>query len=155
MKNSLEEEVIYKLQEDLPLVPEPYKLVAEELGISEKELLNTIRDLHSRKVLKRISAILQHRRVGIEANAMVVWCIPEEKIESAVEKMVKYTEVTHCYERKVLENWNYNIYTMIHSETKSHCDEIILSISKEIKIDNYEVLYSSKELKKSSMKYLL
>jgi DNA-binding Lrp family transcriptional regulator len=155
MEDSLEKAIICKLQEGLPLVAQPYKFIAEDLGISEQEVLDIIEGLSNKKMLRRIGAILHHRSVGIKANAMVVWCIPEEKVKDAVKIIIKYPEVTHCYERKVLKGWSYNIYTMIHSENKSHCEDIILNISKAISINNYEVLYSTKELKKSSMKYFV
>jgi DNA-binding Lrp family transcriptional regulator len=153
MENSLEKAIVRKLQEDLPLVPRPYEVIAEELGITEEELLNKIQDLSKKKILKRIGAVLHHRTVGFNANAMVVWSVPEEKISDSVNKMISFKEVSHCYERKALSNWPYNIYTMIHAETIEDCEAIILELAKNTGIASYEVLYSTRELKKRSMKY--
>lgn len=149
----LERMIVRKLQEELPLVPEPYKVIAEELGIPEKELLSYIKELKENKILRRIGAILYHRTVGFKANAMVVWEVPTQRIKEVTDIMISFPQVSHCYERKVLINWQYNIYTMIHSVNFDECDDIINQIVQMTNINKYEVLYSTKELKKSSMKY--
>ncbi|WP_097003547.1 Lrp/AsnC family transcriptional regulator [Lacrimispora amygdalina] len=155
MEISQKKQVIQKLQGKLPLVPEPYKAIADEIGISEKELLDYIKELKNNKTLRRIGAVLNHRSVGFLANAMVVWFVPAERIKEVTDIMVSFPQVSHCYEREVLNNWRYNIYTMIHSDSFDLCDEIIKKVSQMTHINNYEVLYSTKELKKSSMKYFL
>ena len=155
MDISQKKQVIQKLQDKLPLVPEPYKAIADEIGISEKELLDYIKELKNNKTLRRIGAVLNHRSVGFLANAMVVWFVPAERIKEVTDIMVSFPQVSHCYEREVLNNWKYNIYTMIHSDSFDLCDEIIKKVSQMTHINNYEVLYSTKELKKSSMKYFL
>lgn len=151
----LDKAIIFKLQEDLPLVPQPYKHIACELGICEEELLGRLKKLKEEGILRRIGAILHHRTVGFKANAMVAWNISECRIKEVTDMMVTFPEVSHCYQRMALPNWNYNIYTMIHSKSFKQCDSIILHIAERININEYEVLYSTKELKKSSMKYFL
>lgn len=153
MDNSLDRAIVRKLQENLPLVPEPYKSIADELGISEQELLIRIKELRERKMLRRVGAILHHRTAGFKANAMVVWNVPIDKIRDVANIMISFPEVSHCYERKVMSNWPYNVYTMVHSESFEKCEAIILKIAHSAGIDTYEVLYSTRELKKSSMKY--
>lgn len=155
MNSSLEKAIIRRLQEEIPLVPEPYKLIADELGISEQQLIESIKTLRDKKVLRRIAGILHHRTVGFKANAMVVWSVPSEKVKEVTDVMISLPQVSHCYERKTNANWPYNIYTMIHAETFEICEDIILQIAKAVAIDKYEALYSVKELKKSSMKYFL
>jgi DNA-binding Lrp family transcriptional regulator len=155
MENSLDSAVIRKLQEELPLVPEPYKCIAEELGITERELFDKINELRDKKMLRRIGAVLHHRTVGFKANAMVVWAVPEDRIIEVTNIMITFPQVSHCYERKPLPNWSYNIYTMIHSGTFEDCEAVILKIARMVRADKYEVLYSIRELKKSSMKYFI
>lgn len=155
MENSLERAIIRKLQEELPLVPQPYKFIAAELGISEEELLNKIKKLRDRKMLRRIGAILHHRTVGFKANAMVVWSVPIDRIRDVANIMISFPEVSHCYERKTMSNWPYNIYTMIHSKSFDKCEDLILHIAQTSGVDKYEVLHSTRELKKSSMKYFI
>lgn len=153
MFDSLEKSIIKRLSEDIPLAAEPYKIIAEELGVPEKILLEKIDELYNKKILRRVSGILYHRKSGYTANAMVVWVVPKDRIENIGEILSLFPEITHCYERPSFNNWPYNIYTMVHSKTKEKCDDKIKEISKIININDYKVLYSVKELKKSSMKY--
>ncbi len=155
MDISHKKQILLKLQDGLPLVPEPYKAIANDIGISEKELLDYIKELKDKKTLRRIGAVLNHRSVGFLANAMVVWLVPDDRIKEVTDIMISFPQVSHCYEREVLNNWKFNIYTMIHSVSFDLCDDIIKKISQKTHINNYEVLYSTKELKKSSMKYFI
>lgn len=153
MFDSLETAIIRRLSEDIPLSPEPYKLIAEDLGISEKTLLTKIQELYDKQIIRRVSGILYHRKSGYNANAMVVWIVPEDKIDEVGKTLSYFTEITHCYQRPTFQDWPYNLFTMIHSETKEECESNIKRISEIININEYKVLYSTKELKKSSMKY--
>lgn len=99
MNSSLEKSIIRRLQEEIPIVPEPYKVIAEELGISEQQLLENIKSLRDKKMLKRISGILHHRTVGFKANAMVVWSVPKDKVKEVTDVMVTFPQISHCYER--------------------------------------------------------
>ena len=75
-----EKAIVRALQQDLPLVPEPYRAVADDLGISEEALLEGIRGLQEKGCLKRISIALRHKNVGYKVNVMLVWDIPEDAI---------------------------------------------------------------------------
>ncbi len=155
MFNSLEKAIIRRLSEDLPLSPEPYKIIAEELKISEKVLLRKIQELYDNQIIYRIGGILYHRKSGYNANAMVVWIVPEDKIDEVGKILSYFREITHCYQRPTFKDWGYNLFTMIHSETKEECENNIKKISEIINVNEYKVLYSIKELKKSSMKYFV
>lgn len=151
--DELDKEIIRKLQEDLPLVKNPYQQMAEELKISERTLLNRIRCLKDQKKLRRIGAILHHRSAGMKANAMVVWEVPKDRIAYVIPLMTACNAVSHCYQRQTLPQWPYNIYTMIHAEAVDICEELIKKLAALTHLDHYKILYSTKELKKSSMKY--
>ena len=153
MLSATEINIIRRLQEDLPLVSEPYKKLAEDLGITESELLTKIKELKNKKILRRFGAILNHRKVGFHSNAMAVWKIPEEKIIEATEIMISYQQVSHCYQRVTLLNWQYNIFTMIHGKSDLECENVVEKIANAINIKDYCLLYSTAELKKCSMKY--
>ncbi len=153
MLNSLDKSIIRKLQGDISLTSQPYKLIAEEVGITEEELLKKINDFYSKGILRRVGGILYHREAGFKANAMVVWIVPEEKVQEVGETMSSFKEVTHCYARPIAYNWPYNMFTMVHGQTKEQCENAIKEISNSIRIYEYKILYSTKELKKSSMKY--
>lgn len=153
--DSLTRAIVRKLQGDLPLVREPYKQIAEELGILEEELFGKIRELKEKKALRRISGVLYHRALGFKANAMVVWQVPEENIREAAEYMAAQPAVSHCYEREMQPKWPYNLYTMLHAQNFEACEAHIKDLAKVTGISQYQALYSTRELKKSSMKYFM
>ena len=155
MFSSLDIKIIRKMQDDLPLVPQPYKLIADELGIQEEELLRKIKEFCNKGIIRRVGATLNHRNVGFKANAMVVWVVPEERINEVSEILIEFPQISHCYQRPTFQNWPYNVFTMIHEETQEKCEEVVNKISKDIHIDEYNILFSTQELKKSSMKYFI
>jgi len=153
MLTELEKEIVKKLQDGLPLVPEPFAVLAAELGISEEELLAAIKDLKRRGVMRRLGAALQHLKVGYTANAMVAWRVPSERIQEVGTTFSNFPEVTHCYERRTAPDWPYNIYTMIHRPQREECMAIIERMRQAVGIDDYVVLFSTAELKRTSMRY--
>lgn len=155
MDNKLEKDIIKKLQGDLPLTAEPYKAVADELGISEKQVLEQLEILMQKRILRRVAGILNHKTAGFEANAMVVWKVAPNDIEEAANLMSSFDAVSHCYQRETLPEWPYNLYTMIHGKNFKVCEETIQQIAGQVQINEYEVLYSTRELKKSSMCYFI
>lgn len=155
MFSDLDIRIIRKIQEDLPLVPEPYKVIAKELGITESELINKIQEFCNRGIIRRLGATLNHRNIGFKANAMVVWKVPDEKIKDVSKIMILFAQITHCYQRPTFPGWPYNIFTMVHGETKVECEKVIKEISNAISINEYNILYSTDELKKVSMKYFI
>lgn len=153
MLTEIEKLMVKELQEDIPLLERPFEPIADRLGIGERELLIKLRELKDRGIIRRFSAILRHRNLGINANAMGVWAVPEDKAEEAGIKMAAYSQVSHCYQRPVLPGWPYNIYTMIHGKAREECERAAMLISQETGIGDYILLYSTRELKKVSMRY--
>jgi DNA-binding Lrp family transcriptional regulator len=141
------------LQEDLPLTDEPYGRLASELGISEGGLFKTIHSFLARGYLRRIAAILHHRRAGFAANAMVVWQIPEEKQDEIGSQMALFREVSHCYKRPVYTEFPYALYTMIHAPKISDCEEVASRIEQKVGPWPRLSLLSTKEYKKVRLKY--
>lgn len=155
MLSLLEKNIVKRLSGDIPLCSEPYKKLAEELGLTEEQVLANISTLHHKGIIKRIGGVLFHREAGFKANAMVIWKVPQEEIEQVGKLVCSFSEVTHCYERQTFKDWSYNLFTMIHSENEEMCENIIKRIADVIKITDYKILYSTRELKKSSMKYFV
>ncbi|KZL90283.1 Lrp/AsnC family transcriptional regulator [Clostridium magnum] len=153
MLSPLDKKILKRLQEDIPLTASPYKDMAEELDIDEDELIDKIKKYNETGILKRVSAILYHRQAGFNANAMVVWKVNNKDILSIGEYLASIPEISHCYERIAYPFWDYNLYTMIHEKDMERCSKIIQGISDAIGVTEYRVLYSTRELKKTSMKY--
>ena len=151
--NEAEIEVIRALQEDFPLTETPYQNVAQSIGLAEVQLIEIIRSFQARNYLRRIAAILHHRRAGFAANAMVVWNIPKEELDRIGPEFAKFREVSHCYERPTYSDWPYSIYTMVHGAKMDDCEDIVRRMEEKIGKWPRLNLYSTKEYKKIRLKY--
>ncbi|MFZ5652452.1 MAG: Lrp/AsnC family transcriptional regulator [Bacillota bacterium] len=153
MLSKLEIEVVRALQEGLPLVSRPFKQMAERLDITEEELIETVMDLLSRGLIRRFGAAVRHQDLGYTANAMVVWNVEKDRVSKAGEIFSSFSEVSHCYEREPAGDWIYRLFTMVHGKTPDECYEVAGAMSEASGLKDYLVLFSTAELKKSSMKY--
>lgn len=155
MLTELEKKVVCSVQGDIPVCSRPFSEMAENLGISVDKFLQVLTDLKKRNILRRFGATLRHQRSGFEANAMVAWKVDEKEIERIGEEMAEFQEVTHCYYRKSYPEWPYNLYTMVHATTEEKCMETVKELSRCANTKQYMILFSVRELKKTSMKYFL
>lgn len=146
-------DVIRLLQEDMPVVETPYQVMAQLMGFVQDELFQMAQSFLSRGYMRRIAAILHHRRAGFAANAMVVWNIPKEKLPVIGPEMARFREVSHCYERPIFSDWPYSIYTMIHAPKVQDCEEIVNRMEAKIGKWPHLNLFSTKEYKKIRLKY--
>ncbi len=153
MIDEVDKKVIALIQGDLPLVPKPYAVMAEMVGMSEEKLLDRVKNLKKRGILRRFGATLRHQEAGFSSNAMVAWAVPDDRVEGIGETLSRFREVTHCYQRKPQEDWQYNVYTMIHGNNHEQCYEIAERMSLSTGINEYVLLFSEKEFKKTSMEY--
>ncbi|MCP3923944.1 MAG: Lrp/AsnC family transcriptional regulator [Desulfobacterales bacterium] len=149
----LEKKIISAIQGDIPVTEKPYKAMAEKLGISEEEFLETLKSLDSRGIIRRFGATLRHQKSGFKANAMIAWKADEKVAVDAGTIMAEFIEVSHCYKRIQGNNWPYTLYTMVHGTDKENCFETAKRISEKTGIKDYSLLFSKTELKKTSMKY--
>ena len=153
MLTELEKKIIASIQEDIPIISRPYLEISKKLKISEETLLKTLKDLCDRGVIRRFGATIRHQKSGFAANAMVAWIVDEKRIEKVGEKMSSFKEVSHCYRRNPTDEWPYNLYTMVHANNEDACREIARTMSSKTRVENYKLLFSQRELKKTSMKY--
>lgn len=153
--DELDKKIIKAMEENIPLSLNPYQKIADDLNIEREELLKRLKNLKERKILKRISAILHHRDSGYQANGMFVCHFSKKEINDKGKKISQLKEVSHCYQRKSYQKWPYNFYAMMHARSREALENKIEKLAAEYNIKDYQVLYSTEELKKSSMKYFV
>lgn len=146
-------EIIKTLQKGLPLVSRPFKEIGRQLDLSEEEVLEIIKSLQNRGLIRRFGATVKHQRLGYRANAMAAWKVPKDKVVDIGYLFASNDSVSHCYERETVEKWTHNLFTMIHGVSSEKCLNTLRKMSEESGIDDYLVLFSTRELKKSSMRY--
>jgi DNA-binding Lrp family transcriptional regulator len=145
--------VIKALQGSMPVVPEPYAPAAAAVGMPAEDFLAHLDGMRERKLLRRVAAILFHRRAGFSANGMGVWKVPDNRIMELGPRMAAFRGISHCYQRPTYEDWPYSVFTMAHGRSKEECDAILDSIAESTGIDERSTLYSSTEFKKIRLLY--
>ncbi len=140
--------LIKHIQDGIPLTRTPYKDIGTALGLAEEEVIERLGKLLENGKIRRLAASVAHRKIGINSNAMCVWKVPEEKVNEVGKIMASFPEVTHCYERPTFDDWEYNVFTMIHGYTDKECEDVIKRIREKIGISDYVIIYSEKEFKK-------
>jgi DNA-binding Lrp family transcriptional regulator len=137
-------------QSGVPITSQPYLEWARTLGWSEEEVIRRLSDLEKEGIIRRFAATIGHRALGILANAMIAWQVPDSDVETVGLIFASFEEVTHCYERFTGPNWPYNLYTMVHSRSRDDCIKIALRLSQASGMNEYRILFSEKEYKKTS-----
>ena len=145
--------VIRATQGDMPVVAEPYAPAAAQLGISQQQLLAHLAGMVQRRLLRRVAAILFHRRAGFSANGMGVWKVPDDRIMELGMQMAQFRGISHCYQRPTYADWPYSVFTMAHGRSKEECDAILDSIAEQTGVTERSTLYSSTEFKKIRLLY--
>ena len=147
--------VIRALQGPMAAIERPYDEAASEVGMDVDSFLAHLEGMKQRKILRRVAAILFHRRAGFSANGMGVWRVPEEKILDVGRQMAAVRGISHCYQRPTYEDWPYSVFTMAHGRSKEECDAILDSIAAthDLHGEDRATLYSSTEYKKIRLHY--
>jgi DNA-binding Lrp family transcriptional regulator len=151
--DELDVAVIRATQGDMPVICEPYVPAAQQLGMDVEALLEHLRGMQERGVLRRVAAILYHRRAGFSANGMGVWKVPAERIAELGPRMAAFRGISHCYQRPTYADWPYSVFTMAHGRSKEECDAVLDAIAVQTGIEERATLYSSTEFKKVRLLY--
>lgn len=146
MQSSLDKRICGEL-EDIPLESRPFRIIAEQLGVTEEEVLSKAREFIKRRYVRRFAVSLNHRKLGFYGNSMCMIKVPTEKIDEIGYKISKSNEVTHCFHRGGLE---YNLYFMVHSKSIRESVSKAEKILSELGTKEYKILSSVKEYKKTS-----
>lgn len=147
--------IIEATQAGLPLVPAPFAVVAENLGLSEAELIERLKRLKGEGVIRRIGAAPNHYRLGMTANGMTVWDVDDTHVDSLGEKVGALAFVTHCYRRpRALPEWPYNLFAMVHGESREEVLAKRAGIAALLGDASKagDVLFSTRILKKTGMR---
>jgi siroheme decarboxylase len=151
--SELDYAVIRATQGPMEVAPEPFAAASSELGLSQEQLFEHLESMRERRALRRVAAILFHRRAGFSANGMGVWRVPQERILELGPRMASFRGISHCYQRPTYADWPYSVFTMAHGRSKEECDAILDSIAEDTGIEDRRTLYSSTEFKKVRLRY--
>jgi DNA-binding Lrp family transcriptional regulator len=149
--DDIDKKVLACAQGDLDVCERPFDTWADKLGIPVDEVISRLQALKERGVIREIKAVLRHRKAGFTANAMVVWAVPPAQADGLGAKIASSASVSHCYEREGFAP--YTVFSMIHARTREEILETVEDISSLTGIRDYQIFWSIRELKKTSMRY--
>jgi len=152
MISEMEKQLVRYLQQDIEITSRPFQDIATVAGTTEHKVLQMTRDFLNRGWIRKFSAVIRHQKIGFTRNAMVIWSIPEERIEEVGKAMAARREITHCYERTPLFLGKYNLFCVVHLKD-TNPESFIRDVAVQQNISDYQILISEEELKKNSMEY--
>jgi siroheme decarboxylase len=153
--DSIDRQIIQATQAGLPLVAEPYQVIAEQLGLSVQLVMQRMQTMQDNGVIRRIAAVPNHYKIGYRYNGMTVWDVDDLHIDSLGQRVAELSFVSHCYQRpRHLPDWPYNLFAMVHAKTEQDAERQIAVIADLLDTDSrrHAVLYSSKILKKTGLR---
>ncbi len=154
--NAQDRRLIAEIQGGVPLTSRPYAAVGERIGLSEQEVIERIAFLQDSGVIKRLGVVVRHHELGYTANAMVVWDVPDERLDEIGAKLGAQECVTLCYQRpRRLPDWPYNLFSMIHGKERERVSAYIESLVEEEGLQNIprQVLFSGRRFKQRGARY--
>lgn len=155
MLDSVDRRIVAATQAGLPLVREPYRAIAEQVGIDEAAVIARLKRLLDEGAIRRIGAIPNHYALGFTANGMSVWDVADDAVAGIGAKIGALDEVTHCYQRpRHLPLWPYNLFAMVHGHTREEVRGKVAQIAELIgtAARSHDILFSTRILKKTGLR---
>jgi DNA-binding Lrp family transcriptional regulator len=142
--------LLSELAQGVPLKSQPFNDLAVKVGVRVEEVLVRLQNLKSAGVIRRFGATLKPNSIGFTANAVVAWNVSCERMDEVGLYFSSFREITHCYERSsVPGRWDYNMYTVMHAQSRQMIEQMIKLLAETVGIQNYVILYSKRDLKNS------
>ncbi len=148
--------VIREIEGGIPLEPHPYRVIGERLEVSESDVLEVIRHLAGEGAIRRYGIVVRHHELGFRANGMVVWDVPDNRVDEIGRLFGEQRFVTLCYQRpRKLPDWRYNLFTMVHGCEKNAVRENVRVLENLLEGPGFphEILFSARRFKQRGARY--
>ncbi len=146
-----ERRLLVAIQDGLPIAERPYEAVAQRLGMTDEGVIATLASLLERGVIKRLGAVPNHYALGITANGMAVWDVPDDAVSDLGRRLAQRPEVTHCYQRpRRPPEWRYNLYAMVHGRSRAEVADVIDRMARETGLSAFphDLVFSVRQFRK-------
>lgn len=154
--DSLDQQLIAIIQHGFEFINKPFARIAAQLGVSEQAVLDRLAQLKEEGTIKRMGVIVRHRELGFKANAMVVWDIPDHRVDEIAQRIASFDCVTLCYQRpRRMPDWSYNLFSMIHGKNRTFVLERLADIVDVLDLQKikHEPLFSTRQFKQRGAHY--
>jgi DNA-binding Lrp family transcriptional regulator len=122
--DDIDKKILNIIQNDFPIVAEPFRVVGERLGLSDDEVLARVRKLKADGIIRRVGAVFDLRKLGF-ASTLCAAQVPEDKLEKFVDVVNSYPGVTHNYRRQ----HDYNIWFTFIAPTVEDIEKALREIT--------------------------
>ncbi len=148
--------LVKAVEHGLPICPRPYREIARKLETSEQDVIIRLQQLMDNGAIKRYGVVVRHRELGYTANGMVVWDVPDDRVEELGTCIGKYSYVTLSYRRpRRLPDWPYNLFTMVHGSSRDEVQQKVEEIVNNCGLQDIEhtILFSTRRFKQRGASY--
>ncbi len=125
---ALEKHLLNDYQHNFPLTPQPFKDIADQLHVSEQEVISTLAALQEKGAVTRVGPVLQPNRVG--ASTLAAMAVPEERLSLVADLVSAHAEVNHNYERL----HDFNLWFVVTASSQQHLHDVLDQISAETQL---------------------
>lgn len=148
--------LIKAVERGLPIVSRPYAQIAKQLNSTEQDIITRLQHLFDNGAIKRYGVVVRHKELGYTANGMVVWDVPDDRVEELGICIGKYDCVTLSYRRpRRLPDWPYNLFTMVHGSNREEVSKKVEEIAHSCGLQDisYNILFSTRRFKQRGASY--
>ena len=121
--NSLPKNLLNDFQKDLPLSLTPYADIALQLGVTETEVLENLKELQEHQIIGRVGPVFQPHRIGTSTLAAMI--VPKERLQSVADYLSSLPEINHNYERE----HHINLWFVITATSEAHLQTVLSEIA--------------------------
>ena len=155
--DAIDRALIKATQAGLPLVPRPFEMIAERIGLDEEAVMDRLERLRVAGAIRRIAAVPNHYALGYRANGMSVWDVEDSAVDRLGRKVGALAFVSHCYRRpRRPPDWPYNLFAMVHGKSREDVDDEVGQIADLLgaAASDHDVLFSTAILKKTGLRLI-
>lgn len=145
--------ILSQVEQGFKLEKRPFLRIAKELNVTEEEVIATIRKCLDAGTIRRLGAAVRPTSLGHTVNALVAWAVPSNRLEEIGNAFAQRQEISHCYDRACPPDWDWNLFTMIHSTSEDHLQLLLDELKFQFNLTSYSIFRTERELKKTSMRY--
>jgi DNA-binding Lrp family transcriptional regulator len=153
--SALDRRLLVEIGDGFPLSATPYADIAEAVDADRDSVLAAVERLLADGCIKRVGCVVNHVVTGFDSNCMVVWDVPDDRLDDWGSAVGSLPYVTLCYHRprRPEYDWSYNLFTMVHGRQPEAVDAVVDELSEEYLPVEHERLYSTETLKQTGAQY--
>ncbi len=118
--NDADKKILDIIQSNFPLSSRPYKVIGDEIGMEEEEVLANVLNLKKQGIIRRLGANFQSKKLGFRSTLCAAK-VPDDKLDLFIREVNAKKGVTHNYLRK----HEYNVwFTLIGPSWENVCETL-------------------------------